>query len=78
VKIVFARDYQDYKEWLSQSYCYVGDLDALMDIDPSEVDEVLFVGEYDKHPLHLSNEIFDFQIEVAKSKVMKGSRDNDA
>lgn len=67
--VCVARNYQEFEEWRDKRVVYVGDKSHLARLDPSQVRDVVFVGEnYRYHPIYFSDELLDFQCAVSLAK----------
>lgn len=65
---IVAENHDAYEKFLRDNFVYVGDERDIQRINPKRVNRILFVGNYDKHPIYFSDSFLKFQIEVAACK----------
>ena len=65
MNIVIAGNHEEFEQFLHDNYIYVGDRDTLQALDPSKVEQVYLVGNYDQHPFYWSDDLLQFQINMS-------------
>jgi hypothetical protein len=65
---VVAGNYVQFLEWIRQNFIYIGTASDLAVADPTEVEQVVFVGEFRDNEFYFSDELFKFQMKVALAK----------
>jgi hypothetical protein len=70
---ILAGDHNEFDKWVAENVIYIGNIDAINSLDPSDVSKVLLVGNFQKNPIYWSDELIRLQIEVALSQQMLGA-----
>jgi hypothetical protein len=65
---VVAGNYTEFEMWLRQNFAYLGDQTDLSKLDPTQIDDIVFVGNFRNHPMYFSDALLEFQFKVSLAK----------